>query len=242
MGFKSEFIRLLLLLKLRLKHKLNTRGATMSNLVQEWIVKYLREKQPDREGKFREIEESALERGFPIIEPEVGNLLNLLVKLHKPKRILEIGAAIGYSTLWLARDLNGEIVTIELNEASAKEAQDNFDTLGYDNIKLLTGNALEILPTLEGKFDFIFIDAAKGQYPNFLEESLRLINDGGLIIADDVLFKGMIADDRFYHPRYNTLTRRLREYVDTIMDHPLLDSSIVPLGDGLAISIKKEEE
>ncbi|OCL26838.1 methyltransferase [Orenia metallireducens] len=214
----------------------------MSNLVQEWIVKYLREKQPDREGKFREIEESALERGFPIIEPEVGNLLNLLVKLHKPKRILEIGAAIGYSTLWLARDLNGEIVTIELNEASAKEAQDNFDTLGYDNIKLLTGNALEILPTLEGKFDFIFIDAAKGQYPNFLEESLRLINDGGLIIADDVLFKGMIADDRFYHPRYNTLTRRLREYVDTIMDHPLLDSSIVPLGDGLAISIKKEEE
>ncbi|PRX21685.1 putative O-methyltransferase YrrM [Orenia metallireducens] len=214
----------------------------MSNLVQEWIVKYLREKQPDREGKFREIEESALERGFPIIEPEVGNLLNLLVKLHKPKRILEIGAAIGYSTLWLARDLKGELVTIELNEASAREAQDNFDTLGYDNIKLLTGNALEILPTLEGKFDFIFIDAAKGQYPNFLEESLRLINDGGLIIADDVLFKGMIADDRFYHPRYSTLTRRLREYVDTIMDHPLLDSSIIPLGDGLAISIKKEEE
>lgn len=214
----------------------------MSNLVQEWIVKYLREKQPDREGKFREIEESALERGFPIIEPEVGNLLNLLVKLHKPKRILEIGAAIGYSTLWLARDLEGELVTIELNEASAREAQDNFDTLGYDNIKLLTGNALEILPTLEGKFDFIFIDAAKGQYPNFLEESLRLINDGGLIIADDVLFKGMIADDRFYHPRYSTLTRRLREYVDTIMDHPLLDSSIIPLGDGLAISIKKEEE
>lgn len=218
------------------------RSVMMSNLVQEWIVKYLREKQPDREGKFREIEESALERGFPIIEPEVGNLLNLLVKLHKPKRILEIGAAIGYSTLWLARDLEGELVTIELNEASAREAQDNFDTLGYDNIKLLTGNALEILPTLEGKFDFIFIDAAKGQYPNFLEESLRLINDGGLIIADDVLFKGMIADDRFYHPRYSTLTRRLREYVDTIMDHPLLDSSIIPLGDGLAISIKKEEE
>jgi len=214
----------------------------MSNLVQEWIVKYLREKQPDREGKFREIEESALERGFPIIEPEVGNLLNLLVKLHKPKRILEIGAAIGYSTLWLARDLEGELVTIELNEASAREAQDNFATLGYDNIKLLTGNALELLPTLEEKFDFIFIDAAKGQYPNFLEESLRLINDGGLIVADDVLFKGMIADNRFYHPRYSTLTRRLREYVDTIMDHPLLDSSIIPLGDGLAISIKKEEE
>ncbi|TDX46775.1 O-methyltransferase [Orenia marismortui] len=214
----------------------------MSNIIQEWIIKYLREKQQDRRGKLKEVEERAKSRGVPIIEPEVGNLLNLLVKIHRPKRILEIGAAVGYSTLWLAKGFDGEITTIELKEADAKRAQDNFEAIGYDNIKLLVGDALEILPTLEEKFDFIFIDAAKGQYMNFLEQSLRLVNNGGLIVADDVLFKGMIADDRFYHPRYNTLTKRLREYVDTVMDHPLLDSSIVPLGDGVAISIKKEEE
>ncbi|WP_018249765.1 O-methyltransferase [Orenia marismortui] len=214
----------------------------MSNIIQEWIIKYLREKQQDRVGKLKEVEERAKSRGVPIIEPEVGNLLNLLVKIHRPKRILEIGAAVGYSTLWLAKDFDGQITTIELKEGDAKRAQDNFEAIGYDNIKLLVGDALEILPTLEEKFDFIFIDAAKGQYMNFLEQSLRLVNDGGLIVADDVLFKGMIADDRFYHPRYNTLTKRLREYVDTVMDHPLLDSSIVPLGDGVAISIKKEEE
>ncbi len=214
----------------------------LSNIIQEWIIEYLREKQEDRRGKFKEIEEKAKARRLPIIEPEVGNLLNLLVKISQPKRILEIGAAVGYSTLWLAEDFDGEVVTIELKEADAKIAEDNFRALGYDNINLLTGDALEILPKLEGEFDFIFIDAAKGQYLNFLDYSLELITDGGLIVADDVLFKGMIADDRFYHPRYSTLTKRLREYVDVIMDHPLLDSAVIPLGDGVAISRKKEDK
>jgi predicted O-methyltransferase YrrM len=101
------------------------------------------------------------------------------------------------------------------------------------------GDALEVMPQLEGEFDLIFIDAAKGQYLNFLDQSLELVSDNGLIVADDVLFKGMIADDRFYHPRYDTLTKRLRQYVDRVMNSSRLDSTIIPLGDGVAISRKK---
>ncbi|MCK8828399.1 O-methyltransferase [Natroniella acetigena] len=214
----------------------------MSNILQEWIIDYLREEQQALPEELKEIEAEAKARNIPIIEPEVGNLLSLLVQINAPRRILELGAATGYSTLWLAKEFKGEeIVTIELKEADARQAEQNFKRLGYNKIELMVGDALEIMPQLSGKFDLIFIDAAKGQYLNFLEESLNLVTDGGLIIADDVLFKGMIADDRFYHPRYSTLVKRLREYVERIMNHQQLSSSIIPLGDGVAISVKREE-
>ncbi|AGB41953.1 putative O-methyltransferase [Halobacteroides halobius DSM 5150] len=213
----------------------------MSNIVQDWIIDYLREKQSSVSDEIKEVEEVAVEKNIPIIEPEVGNLLQLLIKIHRPQRVLELGTAIGYSTLWLAEDYSGEIVTIELKERDAKIARKFFQSFNCDNIELLVGDALELMPKLEGKFDLIFIDAAKGQYMNFLEEGMKLLTDGGLIVADDVLFKGMIADDRFYHPRYNTLTKRLREYVTTVMDDKRLSSTIIPLGDGVAISVKKEE-
>ncbi|GAB6099144.1 O-methyltransferase [Halanaerocella petrolearia] len=217
----------------------------MSNIIQDWIIDYLREEQQPVSEEIKEVEELAQEKNIPIIEREVGNLLQLLIKLHQPQRILELGTAVGYSTLWMAEDYSNELVTIELKERDAKVAEKFFTDFGYDNIELLVGDALEVMPNLEGKFDFIFIDAAKGQYMNFLEEGLKLLTDGGVIVADDVLFKGMIADDRFYHPRYSTLTKRLREYVTTVMDDQRLSSSIIPLGDGVAISVKdkiKEEK
>lgn len=214
----------------------------MSNIVQDWIIDYLRESQAEANEELQEVAQQSQQRNLPIIEPEVGNLLNLLVKISGADRILELGAAVGYSTLWLAQDFDGEIVTIELKEKEAIAARDNFAQFGYDNIELKEGDALEIMPELEAEFDLIFIDAAKGQYLNYLDESLRLVKDGGLIVADDVLFKGMIADDRFYHPRYNTLTKRLREYVERVMNSSRLDSTIIPLGDGVAISRKKGEQ
>ena len=213
----------------------------MSNVVQDWIIDYLRDKQALANEDIQQVKQLANERNIPIIEPEVGNLLQVLIKLHQPDRILELGTAVGYSTLWLAEDYSGEIVTIELKEKEAQAASNFFTSFGYDNIELLTGDALEIMPTLEGSFDFIFLDAAKGQYPNFLEISKKLLAEGGLLVADDVLFKGMIADDRFYHPRYNTLTKRLREYVDTIMNDHELNSTIIPLGDGVAVSSYNKE-
>ena len=214
----------------------------MSNIVQEWIIDYLRDSQAESKQELQQVAEQSRKRNLPIIEPEVGNLLNLLVKISGAEKILEIGAAAGYSTLWLAQDFAGEIVTIELKEKEATAARDNFAKFGYDNIDLKVGDALDIMPELESEFDLIFIDAAKGQYLNYLDESLELVTDGGLIVADDVLFKGMIADDRFYHPRYNTLTKRLREYVDRVMNSSRLDSTIIPLGDGVAISRKKGEQ
>ena len=214
----------------------------MSNIVQEWIIDYLRDSQAESKQELQQVAEQSRKRNLPIIEPEVGNLLNLLVKISGAEKILEIGAAAGYSTLWLAQDFAGEIVTIELKEKEATAARENFAKFGYDNIDLKVGDALDIMPELETEFDLIFIDAAKGQYLNYLDESLELVTDGGLIVADDVLFKGMIADDRFYHPRYNTLTKRLREYVDRVMNSSRLDSTIIPLGDGVAISRKKGEQ
>jgi len=211
----------------------------MSNIIHDWIIDYLRDKQDERSEKLAELEKQAKEENIPVIEPELGNLLDILIKVHNPNKILELGTAIGYSTLWLNKSFSGQLTTIEINQSVAEEARDNFADVGYDNIEVLAGDALEILPEIEEKFDFIFIDAAKGQYINFLESALDLVTEGGLIVADDVLFKGIIADDRFYHPRYSTLTRVLREYVDTIMSHPKLDSTIIPIGDGLAISRKK---
>ena len=211
----------------------------MSNIVQEWIIDYLRERQGESNEELQEVARQSRARNLPIIEVEVGNLLNLLVKISGAERILELGTAVGYSTLWLAQDFTGEIVTVELKEEEANQAKKNFAQFDYDNIILKEGDALEVMPQLEGSFDLIFIDAAKGQYLNYLEESLDLISPGGLIVADDVLFKGMIADDRFYHPRYSTLTKRLREYVEEIMNSAELDSTIIPLGDGVAISRKK---
>lgn len=211
----------------------------VSNILQEWIIDYLRASQAELNDELEEVARQSQERNLPLIEAEVGNLLNLLVKISGAERILELGTAVGYSTLWLAQDFDGEIVTIELKEREAEAARANFAQFGYENIEVKEGDALEIMPDLEGEFDMVFIDAAKGQYLNFLEESLELIKTGGLIIADDVLFKGMIADDRFYHPRYDTLTKRLRQYVERIMDSPELDSTIIPLGDGVAISRKK---
>nr|WP_239550927.1 O-methyltransferase [Halanaerobacter jeridensis] len=202
----------------------------------------MRESQAETNEELQEVAQQSQQRNLPIIEPEVGNLLNLLVKISGADRILELGAAVGYSTLWLAQDFDGEIVTIELKEKEAIAARDNFAQFGYDNIELKEGDALEIMPELEAEFDLIFIDAAKGQYLNYLDESLRLVKDGGLIVADDVLFKGMIADDRFYHPRYSTLTKRLKEYVERVMNSSRLDSTIIPLGDGVAISRKKGEQ
>ncbi len=208
----------------------------MGNIIQDWILDYLRTKQPKLEEELEEIRQQSKQENIPIIEPEVGQLLNLLVKIQQPTKILELGTAYGYSTLWLAQNFPGKIVTLELKEREAKVARDNFTRFGYNNIDLIVGDALEIMPDLNSEFDFIFIDAAKGQYLRFLEAGLNLITDGGLIVADDVLFKGMIADDRFYHPRFSTLTRVLREYVTEIMEDDSLDSSIIPLGDGVAIS------
>ena len=197
---------------------------------------------PQRDALLLALEERAGKDYIPIIEAEVGQFLQLLIRAVKPRRILEIGTAIGYSTIWMARALaeEAELVTIEKDEDMYLAARENFQVAGLgEKIRPKFGDALEVLPLLGGEFDFVFIDAAKGQYLNYLELVLDQVPGGGLIIADNVLYRGYVRKSgRIAHKR-RTMVRALQEYIEVIQEHPCLDSMILPLGDGLALSVKK---
>jgi predicted O-methyltransferase YrrM len=159
--------------------------------------------------------------------------------------VLELGTATGYSAIWLARGLgpHGTLTTIELDPNRAEQARNNFkrwfgETVG--TITLLEGDALAILPTLENPFDLIFIDAAKGQYPDFLQQVERLLVPGGVLVADNVLFRGMVdKQQEQIEKRYRTLVRRLRQFLELLLKHPDWDTTILPLGDGVSLSYKR---
>ena len=156
---------------------------------------------------------------------------------EKPKRILEIGTAVGYSASCFVKYAPEVIVdTIELDEERAKEAIVNVDKIGVsENINIMVGNAVEILPTLTGEYDIVFIDAAKSKYSIFLEEGIRLIRNGGLILADNVLYKGYVMSDYNKH-KQRTAVRHLREYIKEVTENPNLETEILEIGDGLAIT------
>jgi len=192
----------------------------------------------------RGIELKARERYIPIISPEIGQLFSVLIKSVRPKRILEIGTAIGYSTIWMARAAGRivEIVTIEIDEERAREARENFQHYNLENqINLKIGDALEVIPYLHREFDFVFIDAAKGQYLNYLELLMKIVPAGGLIIADNVLYRGYVRGRKSVKHKHRTIVNILREYLETVTNHHLLETCVLPVGDGIAISVKKEE-
>ena len=155
---------------------------------------------------------------------------------ENPKKILEIGTAVGYSASCFAIYSNADIDTIELDEERAKEAIVNVEKIGVSNrINIMIGNAVEILPTLEGEYDIVFIDAAKSKYSIFLEEGIRLIKNGGIILADNVLYKGYVMSDYNKH-KQRTAVRHLREYIKEVTENPNLETEILEIGDGLAIT------
>ncbi|MFW5981586.1 MAG: O-methyltransferase [Halanaerobiaceae bacterium] len=197
---------------------------------------------PQRDEYLKKMESLAEAKNIPIVQAEVAQFLKLMIRIKQPKRILEVGTAIGYSTTWMARAAGKdvEIVTIEINEEMAEQAANNFRELGIEEqINLKIGDALEILPFLRRKFDFVFIDAAKGQYLNYLEMVMEILPAGGIIIADNVLYKGYVTKSASIKRKRRTMVRRLEEYLDLVSNHPLLDSSILELGDGLAISVRR---
>ena len=160
------------------------------------------------------------------------------LKEKPPKRILEIGAAVGYSAMCFSEFLadGGKIDTIERDEERIKEAKINFKNVEVEEkIKLYEGDAVEILPTLNEKYDMVFIDAAKGKYPFFLKEALRMINENGIIFADNILYKGYVMSDYNKH-KQRTAVRNLREYIKEVSENPNLETEILEVGDGLAIS------
>lgn len=215
----------------------------MGELLCDWLQNFLTETVPPREPILRRLEEQAAREHIPIIHPEVGQFLRFMIRLHRPKAILEVGTAIGYSTIWMARAAGPEarLKTIEINENHAYEAWLNFKEAGIEEqVQGLVGDAVDLIGKLDTTFDLIFLDAAKGQYLNFFESALAILNPGGLIIADNVLLNGWVANhDLIPHRRMKTMVNRMTDYIELVMNHPDLSSSIIPIGDGMALSLKE---
>lgn len=217
----------------------------MSNIVNDAVEGYIRKTLRQSSGHIKEMEEYAEENSVPIIHKEVSDFIKVLLDIHKPKRILEIGCAIGYSSIFFSNALNGnvEIITTERNPVMLEKAEENIKKAGLeDKIKILVGDAQETLKYIEGNFDMIFIDAAKGQYKMFFDMVIDKLNTGGIVISDNILYKGMIASDEFVVRRKKTIVKRMRDYLDYICQVDYLDTSIIPIGDGVAISYKKQSE
>ena len=189
-------------------------------------------------GKLDRIKEKALENNIPIIMDDTLDVIGKYLEKEKPKRILEIGTAVGYSAICFSKflDKDGVIDTIERDVERIKEAKINIKNMNLEKvINIYEGDAIEILPTLDEKYDVVFIDAAKGKYPFFLKESLRMINKNGIIFADNILYKGYVMSDYNKH-KQRTAVRNLREYIKEISENPNLETEILEVGDGLAIS------
>jgi predicted O-methyltransferase YrrM len=215
----------------------------MSSVNEDYITSYIRDITPQRTGQLKILEDYARENNVPIIEPEVGQLIKVLLKLHKPKEILEVGTAIGYSALLMAHSLQGDwsITTMERNPQMIEKARENFRESGLeDRIRIIEGDARETFPHLTKKYDFIFLDAAKGQYMEFLGYAKDLLKPGGLIVSDNVLYKGMVASDDLVVRRKRTIVNRLREFLEYISNMQGYTSSVLPLGDGVALTYKEE--
>ncbi len=189
------------------------------------------------EAVFEKVKEKALENHIPIIMDDTLEVIKKVLKENKPKRILEIGTAVGYSAACFAKYTEDCIIdTIEIDEERAKEAIQNVKDMEIENrINIMVGNAVDILPTLKPGYDIVFIDAAKSKYSIFLEEGIRLINDKGIILADNVLYKGYVMSDYNKH-KQRTAVRHLREYIKEVTENPNLETEILEVGDGLAIS------
>ena len=191
--------------------------------------------------ELEKIKQKALEEHIPIIMDDTLEVIENYLKENKPQRILEIGTAVGYSAICFTEILaeDGQIDTIERDSERVKEAKENIKKAEVENkINIYEGDAVEILPTLKNKYDVIFIDAAKGKYPFFLKEALRMLNTNGIIFADNILYKGYVMSDYNKH-KQRTAVRNLREYIKEVNENPELETEILEVGDGLAISKKK---
>ncbi|MBR3697426.1 MAG: O-methyltransferase [Clostridia bacterium] len=179
----------------------------------------------------------ALEDGIPIIMDETLEEIKKILINNNPKRILEIGTAVGYSAIQFAKYAPEAIIdSIELNEQRYYEAKNNINNIGVsDRINLYLGNAVDILPTINFEYDIVFIDANKGKYPYFLKEGIRLVKANGYILADNILFKGYVLGDYNKH-KQRTAVRHLREYIKESMENEILETKIIHVGDGLAVT------
>lgn len=214
-------------------------------IVDERIVTFINSLDTRNSEILETIEKEALASSVPIIRREMQSFLKTLLLIRKPMRILEVGTAVGFSALLMSEYApeGCRITTIENYEKRIPAALENFRWAGKEEkITLIEGDAAEVLKTLEGPYDFIFMDAAKGQYIHYLPEVLRLLPEGGVLVSDNVMQDGEVIESRFAVERRNrTIHARMREYLYELKHNDALVTSIIPLGDGAAVSVKRSE-
>ena len=212
-------------------------------IVDERMLDYILSLDKDESPLIRTIEQEAVRDYVPIIRKESRNLLRVLLKIRKPGRVLEVGTAIGFSAILMGECLpdDSHITTIEKYEKRIPVARENFKRAGMEEkITLIEGDASEVLKELSGPFDFIFMDAAKGQYIHFFPEVMRLLRSGGVLVSDNVLQDGDVVESRYAVVRRNrTIHSRMREYLSTLKHMDGLETIVLPIGDGMTVSVKE---
>ncbi len=216
-------------------------------ITNERIVSYISSLERTNHKILADIEAQAHKDGVPIIRKEMESFLRVMLSIKKPEKILELGTATGYSAILMSEciDKKAKIITIENYEKRIPIAKENIIKAGKsDVIELLEGDAQKIMPSMEkNQFDFVFMDAAKAQYIYFLPEVLRLMKDGAVLITDNVLQEGDLIESKYVVKRRDrTIHKRMREFLQTVKNHPQLETSIVPIGDGITVSVKLAKE
>lgn len=211
-------------------------------IVYPYITEFLRKEIPQKTGILKELEEYAAINQVPIVQPETAQLLQVMCDMKKPQRILEVGCAIGYSAILMSDYLtnDGTITTIEWDADMAEIARKNIEKAGLtDVINVIHNDAKVVLPTLSAQYDIIFLDGPKAHYIYMLNDCIRLLKKGGILIADNVLYKGMTADDNHVVRRKITIVKRLRRFISAQMQRKELKTVVLPLGDGVTIAVKQ---
>ncbi len=215
------------------------------NINYKYVVDYIVDTIPKSAGFLKELEDFADERYIPIIQREVKAFLASLLEYKRPKRVLEIGSAIGYSSIFFSQYLKdgGEIITLEKDEKYAALARENIKKAGKENvITLVEGSAEETIKTVGGMFDMVFLDANKSQYRYYFDVIFPHLSEGGIIICDNILYKGMTANDELLPRKHFAIVKHIREFLKFLCEHESLTTSIIPIGDGMSISVRKEKD
>ena len=213
----------------------------MEGITYDYMVDYLRGLIKDNIPVIKELESYAADNNIPIVQKETARFLEIITAIQRPTKILELGTAIGYSSILMSESLDNkvDILTIERDSRMITLAKDNIRKYGYNNINILEGEALDILERLEGTFDMIFLDGGQGHYNHYLPHCLRLLGKDGIIVADNVLFRGMVASDELIKRRKITIVKRMRKYLDEVNANPALITSVIPMGDGIAVTRRR---
>lgn len=211
----------------------------MGNINYEYTSLFIEDLLNDTD--FVDLRKYAIDNDVPIMNSQTKELIISILQISKPKKILEIGTAIGYSSLCFKKYTGADITTIELDTTTAEFARKNFEKYNV-NVNLINDDAMKALRNIDQGFDFVFIDANKSRYLDYFKITSKLLNKGGIIIADNVLFRGEVCNDDIMEKRKNTLVKRLRNFLAYITDLENFTTSVIPIGDGLTLSVRRDND